>query len=94
MSPNIPKFPTNSCERTGVLNVLVSWQFRVKDKLLGEGIMSSHLSSLSRDARLLNKSLELVVCIGAVRGDQYSPVGLGLFGTARQEQVDLFSVSS
>lgn len=74
MSPNIPKFPTNSCERTGLLIVLVSKQFQVNDKLSGEGIMVSHLSSLSSDTRLLNKSLELVVCNGPSRGDQESPV--------------------
>lgn len=74
MSPNIPKFPTNSCERTGLLIVLVSKQFQMNDKLSGEGIMVSHLSSLSSDTRLLNKSLELVVCNGPSRGDQESPV--------------------
>lgn len=93
MSPNIPKFPTNSCERTGLLVVIVSQHFRVKEKLLGEETRSSHLSSLSRDTRLLNKSLELVVCNGASRGDQESPVDFALFGGARQEQVDLFPVS-
>lgn len=94
MSPNIPKFPTNSCERPGLLNGLVSKNLRVKDRILGEGIMSSYLSSLSRDTRLLNKSLELVVCNGAIRGGQDSPVGFELFGGARQEQINLFSVSS
>lgn len=93
MSPNIPKFPTNSCERTGLLNVLVSKQFGAKDKFSGEGVMSSHLSSLSSETRLLNKSLEVVVCSGAIRGDQESPVDFGLFGCTRQEQVDLFSVN-
>lgn len=93
MSPNIPKFPTNSCERTGLLIVLVSQHFRVKDELLGEGTMSSHLSSLSRDTRLLNKSLEFVVCNGPSRGDQESPVDFALFEEARQEQVRLCPVS-
>lgn len=74
MSPKIPKFPTNSCERTGLLIVLVSKQFQVNDNLSGEGVMVSHLSSLSSDTRLLNKSLELVVCNGASRGDQESPI--------------------
>lgn len=78
MSPNIPKFPTNSCERTGLLIVLVSKQFQV-NKLSGEG-MVSHLSSSSSDTRLLNKSLVLVVCNGASRGDQESPVDFELFG--------------
>lgn len=55
--------------------------------------MSSHLSSLSRDTRLLNKSLELVVCTGARRGDQESLVDFALCGGARQEQVSLFPVS-
>lgn len=75
ISPNMPKFPTNSCDRAGLLIVLVSKQMRLEEQALseegqGEGIMSLHLSSLSRDTRLLNKSLEPVICDGVIRGDQ------------------------
>lgn len=75
MSPNIPRFPTNSCDRAGLLMVLVSKQMGAEEQVLseegqGKGIMSPYLSSLSRDTRLLNKSLEPVICDGFIIGDQ------------------------
>lgn len=65
MSPNIPKFSKNSCDRAGLEIGLISKQLGVNNSLLapgeGKGIVSPYLSSLSRDTRLLNKSLESVV---------------------------------
>lgn len=97
-SPNTPKFPTNSCDRIGRLDSQVSKQFRVEEKPLSacweRGTMSSHLSSLSRDTRLLNKSLEPVIGNGAIRGDQEPPTFCAAFGGAPRGQINLFPVSS
>lgn len=98
MSPNIPKFPKNSCDRAGLEIVLVSKQIGGEEQALshgqGKGIMSPYLSSLSRDTRLLNKSLEPVIWNGFIRGDQELPGYLASFGGARWEAVSLSSVSS